>query len=213
MNLPRVAIIDDHSFYRHGVSLALRRLKFVEFAFEASDGLEFLEKQRKKPADIVLLDLIMSGMNGYDTLKNIKKEFPGTKIIILTMMDKDEIIQQFLDAGISGYLLKNIDYKGLSVALKAIINGHVYFSQELMSYFSRKLGEKDAKPKNEIKLTKRELEILNLIYNGFTNKEIAEKLFVSIRTITNHRYNLKIKTAAKNTAGLISYGLKNNLFK
>ncbi|HLO58697.1 MAG TPA: response regulator transcription factor [Bacteroidales bacterium] len=213
MNLPKVAIVDDHIFYRNGVALAIKRFSFVEFAFEASNGEEFIDKQQKKPADIVLLDVMMPGMNGYETLKTIKKDYPAIKTVILTMLDSDDTISHFIDAGVNGYLLKNIDNKGLATALKAVINGQVYYSQELMSYFTRKLGENNKKQKSQISLTSRELEILELIYNGFSNKEIADKLFVSVRTITNHRYNLKIKTESKNTAGLISFGLKNNLFK
>jgi DNA-binding NarL/FixJ family response regulator len=209
--LPRIAIVEDHSFYRNGLCLAIKRFKFAELAFEASNGQEFLEKQRKYPADIALMDVMMPVMNGYETALQAKKEFPGLKIIILTMLDEDDTIQQFIQAEVQGYLLKNIDYKRLETALKAVINGQNYYSEELMGYFTRKLRSDHANSRKKVSLTKREQEILQMVFEGLSNQEIADKLFISIRTVTNHRFNLNVKTGAKNTAGLISYGLKNKI--
>lgn len=211
--LPRIAVVEDHSFYRNGLCLAIKRFKFVEFAFDACNGKEFLEKQLRHPADIVLMDIMMPVMGGYDTVITAKKDFPNLKIIILTMLEDDEFIQQFVHAGVHGYLLKNIDTKGLEAALKAVMNGHNYYSEELMGFFTRKLREDPEKHSNMVKLTNRESEILQLIYEGLSNQEIADKLFISVRTVTNHRFNLKAKTNTKNTASLINYGLKNNLLK
>lgn len=211
--LPRIAVVEDHSFYRNGLCLAIKRFKFVEFAFDACNGKEFLEKQLRHPADIVLMDIMMPVMGGYDTVITAKKDFPNLKIIILTMLEDDEFIQQFVHAGVHGYLLKNIDTKGLEATLKAVMNGHNYYSEELMGFFTRKLREDPEKHSNMVKLTNRESEILQLIYEGLSNQEIADKLFISVRTVTNHRFNLKAKTNTKNTASLINYGLKNNLLK
>jgi DNA-binding NarL/FixJ family response regulator len=209
--IPRIAIVEDHDFYRQGLYLALKHFKFVEIAFEAVNGLDFLEKQRIKPADIVLLDIMMPVMGGYDTVIGIKKEFPDLKIIILTMLDEEDKITKFISAGVHGYLLKNIDINGLETALKAIIEGQHYYSRELMSFFARHIQSGNGSAKSEIKLSKRELEVLQLIYEGLSSQEIADKLFISVRTVTNHRYNLKAKASVKNTAGLISFGLKNKL--
>lgn len=208
--IPKIALVEDHSFYRKGLCLALKRFKFVEFAFDACNGKEFLEKQRKNPVDIVLMDIMMPVMGGYDTAVAVKKEFPDIKIVILTMLTDDEYIQQFIHIGVHGYLSKNIDTKGLETALKAVINGNHYYSEEIMGFFSRKLIQ-DNEKQESVKLTKRESEILLLIYQGLSNQEIADKLFISVRTVTNHRFNLKVKTATKNTASLINYGLKNKL--
>lgn len=129
----------------------------------------------------------------------------------MTMLDEDETIQKFIQAGVQGYLLKNIDNKGLETALTAVIEGKQYYSDELMSFFTRSLNQKTEKQTNRIKLTKREREILQLIFEGHSTQEIADKLFVSIRTVSNHRFNLNNKTGAKNTASLISFALKNKL--
>lgn len=209
----KIAVVEDHDFYRQGLCFALKRFKFVELAFEAINGIDFFEKQRKNPADILLLDIMMPGMGGYEIILESKKEFPDLKIIILTMLDEDENIKKFIEAGVHGYLLKNIDQKGLEIALKAIIEGQNYYSAELMSYFIRRIQSETGDLKKTIRLSKRELEILQLIYDGLSNQEIADKLFISIRTVTNHRYNLKAKASVKNTAGLISFGLKNKLIK
>jgi DNA-binding NarL/FixJ family response regulator len=127
------------------------------------------------------------------------------------MLDEDETIQKFVQAGVQGYLLKNINNKGLEIALKAVIEGHCYYSDELMNFFVRNLKGIEEKSTNQVKLTQRELEILKLIFDGLSNQEIANKLFISVRTVSNHRFNLHTKTGSKNTAGLISYGLKNKL--
>lgn len=209
--VPRIAVVEDHSFYRKGICLTLKRMKFVEFGFEAENGIEFLEKQRKNPADIVLLDIVLPQLSGYEILKAIKKEFKTLKVIVLTMMDQDDEIQKFIECGINGYLLKNIDHEVLEAALKAVIKGNTYFSVELMNFFTRKLHEEKKITPLLIKLTNREKEILQLIYEGYSSQEIADKLFLSLRTINNHRYKLKIKTSSKNTAGLIAFGLKNKL--
>ena len=211
--IPKIAVVEDHDFYRNGLCLALKRFKFVELVFEAINGKDFFEKQRKFAANIVLLDIKMPGMDGYEVVMEAKKEFPNLKIIILTMLDDDENIKKFIDATVQGYLLKNIDHKGLEVALKAIIEGQNYYSKELMSFFTRQLRTENNHSKNKVHLSQRELEILQLIYEGLSNREIADRLFISIRTVTNHRYNLMQKTDSKNTAGLISYGFKAKLLK
>lgn len=210
--LPKIALAEDHSFYRKGLCLALKRFKFVEFAFDACNGKEFLEKQRKNPVDIVLMDVMMPVMGGYETVVAVKKEYPDIKIVILTMLQDDAYVQQFVQLGVHGYLSKNIDTKGLETALKAVINGNHYYSEEIMGFFSRKISQEPERQESA-KLTKRETEILHLIYQGLSNQEIADKLFISVRTVTNHRFNLKVKTASRNTAGLINYGLKNKLLK
>ncbi len=207
----KIAIVDDHEFYRNGLVLALKHFKFVDIAFEATNGKEFLEKQEINPVDIVFLDLKMPVLDGYETILRAKEQFPKLKIIVLTMFEEDEYIRKSITAGVQGYLIKNIDQKTLKTALQYVLDGRSYFSNELMPFFTRELNEITQSTKNNIKLSKRELEILKLICEGFSNSEIAEKLFISIRTVNNHRANLKTKTKSKNTAALISYGIKNRI--
>ena len=205
-------MIDNHYFYRKGLYYTLKHLNFVKFAFNASSGKEFIEKQRKTPVDIVIMGVNASVIDEYNTVITLKKEYPATKIVILSMLKDDESIQQFVQAGIHGYLLKNIDNKMLEIALKAVINENYYYSEEVMGFFSRKV-QNEFSNQESIKLTKRESEILQLIYKGLTNNEIADKLFISIRTVTNHRFNLNSKTGTRNTVSLIHYCIKNKLLK
>lgn len=208
---PKIAVVESNCFYRRGLCITIQNFEFVELAFEAANGMEFFDKQLKTPADIVLIDTVLPVMDGHKVVQESKKLFPNVKIIILTAFDEDETIQQFMQECVHGYLLKNIDSRALEIAIKAVINGQECYSKELMEFFTRKHKERSEKPKNRSNLTKRELMILQLIFEGYTNQEIADKLFISIRTVTNHRFNLNVKTGAKNTAGLISFGLKNKL--
>jgi DNA-binding NarL/FixJ family response regulator len=210
---PKVMIVDDHEFFRTGLALAIKRLKFVELHFEAVDGQDFLHKQKEDPGDIVLMDIMLPKLGGYETVVESKRLFPQLKIIILTMREDDDQISKFLEIGVHGYLLKNIDQHLLEIALKAVIEGQNYYSKEVMSYVTRQLNANQNNKNRREQLSRRELEILQLIFDGLSDQEIANKIFVSIRTVTNHRYNLRIKTSAKNTAGLISYGLKHKLIK
>jgi DNA-binding NarL/FixJ family response regulator len=209
--LPKIAVVESNCFYRRGLCITIQNYEFAELAFEAANGMEFFDKQLKTPADIVLIDTVLPVMDGYRVVQESKKLFPDIKIIILTVLDEDETIQLFIQQSVQGYLLKNIDSRELELAIKAVINGQECYSKEVMDFFTRKHKERSANPKNRSNLTKRELLILQLIFEGYTNQEIADKLFISIRTVTNHRFNLNVKTGAKNTAGLISYGLKNKL--
>lgn len=209
--VPKIAVVESNCFYRRGLGITIQDYEFAELAFEAATGMEFFDKQLKTPADIVLIDTVLPVMDGYKVVQESIKLFPGLKIIILTALDEDETVQQFIQECVHGYLLKSIDNRELEIALKAVINGQECYSKELMEFFTRKHKEISAKQKNRSTLTKRELLILQLIFEGYTNQEIADKLFISIRTVTNHRFNLNAKTGARNTAGLISFGLKNKL--
>jgi DNA-binding NarL/FixJ family response regulator len=207
----KIAVIDDHYLYRLGICQTLKRIKFVELVFEAENVQDFIKKQRNNPAEIILLDINMPLMNGYETLRLVSHEFPTLKFIILALVDGEEHIDKILKVGVYGYLMKNIDKTELEVALKAIMKGQHYFCPEVLSYLSCKFNNALETSFNTSKLTKRENEILHLIYEGYSNREISEKLYISSYTVKNHRYNLKKKTKTRNVAGLISYGLKHNI--
>lgn len=138
---------------------------------------------------------------------------PGLKMIALSMFGEDAYLHQMIDAGVSGFLLKNINKEGLDRAIRCVLEGKNYYSEELMAIFARKYVEPAAKADPEAELTKRELEVLQLIAEGLTDQEIADKIFLSIRTINWHRANLISKTGSKNTVNLITYAIKNNLVK
>jgi len=207
-----IIIVDDHEIFRNGLKMVLNRLKYVNILAEASNGKEFLELLPDHHPDIVLMDIEMPVMNGIEATEKAMKEYPGLKIIALTMFNDDEYIQSMIDAGVKGFLIKNIKKDILDRALQEVNNGGNYYSQELMQFFTRRLTKEDDKSKeDELNITKREKEILQLMAEGMNNKEIADSLFVSERTIIGHKSNLLAKSGCKNTIGLLAYAIKNKL--
>ncbi len=159
------------------------------------------------------MDIKMPEMDGITATQKTIEKFPTIKIIALTMFGEEEYLESMLNAGAFGFLLKSIDKEGLFRAIQAVSEGRNYFSEDLMPYFTNKYLRKTKQKENEVSLTKREIEILNLVSKGLTNKEIADKLFISLRTVTNHRAKLNIKTGSKNTVNLLSYAIRNNLIE
>lgn len=207
----KIFIVDDHEIFRNGLKMVLGKLKYLNIIGEAGNGKEFLEKLESDLPDIVLMDIQMPVMNGIKATKQALKKHPDLKIVALTMFNDDEYIQSMIDAGVKGFLIKNIQKDILHQALQAIHNGGNYYSQELMEFFTKKITREDKTKKEVIDLTKRENEILQLMTEGLNNKEIADKLFVSERTIIGHKTNLMSKTGCKNTVGLLAFAIKNGL--
>jgi DNA-binding NarL/FixJ family response regulator len=210
-DLIKIIIVDDHEIFRNGLKMVLSKLKHVDVVAEASNGYDFLDIIRKTPTDIVLMDIEMPNLNGIDATAIALKEFPNIKVIALTMFNDDDYIQNMIDVGVKGFLLKNINKETLDKAIVKVFNGGNYFSEELFSFFTKHIKKEEKPKENEIKFTKREMEILQLLSEGLNNKEIAEILFVSERTIAGHKTNLLLKTGCKNAVSLLSYAVKNKL--
>jgi len=210
-DLVNIIIVDDHEIFRNGLKMVLSKLKYAHVVAEASNGIEFIDIIRHTPTDIVLMDIEMPGMNGIDATKLALKEFPNLKIIALTMFNEDDYIQSMMDAGVKGFLIKNINKDTLDRAIRAVSDGGNYFSEELFKFFTKQVKKEESQIKEELNFTKREKEILQLLVEGLNNKEIADILFVSERTIVGHKTNLLAKTGCKNTISLLSYAIKNKL--
>jgi len=207
----RIIIVDDHEFFRSGVKMVINKLKYAKVVAEASNGKEFLEVIKDKEADIILMDIEMPIMNGIEATKKALEDYPDLKVVALTMFNDEEYIDRMVDAGASGFLLKNISKEILDQALQSIASGNTYYSPELWEYFSKKISQEKKAGEMEQQFTKREMEILTLICDGLSNKEIADKLFISERTVVGHKSNLLAKTNTKSTIGLLSYAIKNKL--
>ncbi len=207
----RIIIVDDHEFFRSGVKMVINKLKYAKVVAEASNGKEFLEVIKDKEADIILMDIEMPIMNGIEATEKALEEYPDLKIVALTMFNDEEYIDRMVDAGASGFLLKNISKEILDQALQSIASGNTYYSPELWEYFSKKISQEKKAGEMEQQFTKREMEVLTLICDGLSNKEIADKLFISERTVVGHKSNLLAKTNTKSTIGLLSYAIKNKL--
>lgn len=206
-----IAIVDDHEIFRKGLKMVLGKLKSIKVIIEASDGEDFISNLKEYPdIDIVLMDIEMPKMNGIEATKQALTINKNLKVIALSMFKDDEYVQSMIDAGVKGFLIKNINKDILEKAITAVASGNVYYSEELWGFFTKQLNQEN-KSKLDIQITKREKEILKLLYEGLTNKEIAEQLFVSERTVIGHKTNLLSKTGCKNAIGLISFALKNRI--
>jgi DNA-binding NarL/FixJ family response regulator len=207
----KIIIVDDHEIFRNGLKMVLGKLKYIHVVAEASNGQEFLDIIRTTPVDIVLMDIEMPVMNGIDATNQAMKELPELKVIALTMFNDNNYIQSMMDAGVKGFLIKNINKETLERAIKMVYGGGSYYSEELFDYFTKQISKDDSIVKTEIKLTHREKEILQLLCEGLGNKQIADMLFVSERTVIGHKSNLFAKTGCKSTISLLSYAIKNKL--
>lgn len=208
--LIRVIIVDDHEIFRSGLKMVINKLGYAKVVAEAADGAEFLRLLEQEETDLVLMDIEMPVMNGIEATRKAIEKYPGIKIIALTMFKEDAYIQSMIEAGVKGFLIKNIRKEVLDRALQAVYNGKTYYSEELWDYFTKSVS-KEEKIESDLSLTRRELEVLALLAEGLNNKEIADRLFVSERTIVGHKSNLMAKTNTKNTVSMLAYAIRNGL--
>lgn len=208
----RIMLVDDHQMFRSGLRFLLNDIPEVKVVGEASNGIEFLEKASQEIIDIVLMDINMPDMNGIEATRKALQLFPKIKIIVLSMHGEEEYYDQMVEAGVKGFLLKNSDAQELNTALQTVIQGGTYFSQELLVGILDK-KKKQQQQSNLVKLTQRELEVLKFICEGFCNNDIAEKLFISQRTVDRHRANLLSKTGCRNSTSLVMYAVKNKIIE
>ncbi len=208
----RIIIVDDHEFFRRGLVLVLSKLKYIEVVGEVANGLDFTSFIDNCEADIVLMDISMPGLNGIEATRLALEKHPHLKIIALSSHEDEKNLEAMIDAGAKGFMLKNIDKDTLDHALQVVAQDKPFFSEEFMPFFAKKYFTEKNQPVNTI-ITKRELEVLESIALGFSNQEIADKLFISLRTVTNHRAALYQKTGVNNTAGLLAFGIKNKWIK
>ncbi len=211
-NSVKIIIVDDHEIFRNGLKMVLGKLDYVDVVGEAANGQDFLDLIRKVTCDIVLMDIEMPIMSGIDATIIALKEYPDLKVISLTMFTDDNYIQSMMDAGVKGFLVKNINKDTLNKAITTVAAGGNYYSEELFKFFTQKLNKKE-EPKNtdEVKFTSREKEILQLLSEGLSNKEIADILYVSERTVVGHKSNMLAKTGCKSAISLLAYALRHKL--
>jgi DNA-binding NarL/FixJ family response regulator len=213
MNKIRVLIADDHKIFRDGIISILEREKDMEVVGEASNGLEVLERISKTTVDVLVLDIDMGKPNGIEITGTIKRDYPDTRILVLTMMGLRDFIIHALEAGATGFLLKNAGKDEVLTAIRSVAKGDSYFSREVSAILIEHLS----KPRTsrhriaDIPLSAREIEVLKLIAQEYSNPEIARELFISIRTVDTHRRNLLEKLGVKNTAGLVKYAIQKGL--
>ena len=205
-----LAIVDDHQIVIDGIKSLLNGHASFEVAIETTDPLLMKGLLEKNPVDILLTDVMMPGMDGAELAKTVHKHFPQIKILALSMSGQGDLVNQMIDeASISGYVLKNISKQELLKALEKISAGGIYFSDEVLSEML-KVSERK-KLSEEAHLTQREIEIIKLIEKEYSNKKIADSLFLSERTVETHRKNIFRKTKTSSLIGLIKYAYEHKL--
>ncbi|MFO7799615.1 response regulator [Rhodohalobacter sp.] len=209
----KILLADDHKIVRDGIKLMLEPQAGIDVVDEAENGEKALEILKDQIVDIVVMDINMPIMDGITATKKIKEKYPDVKVLALTMSNDDLHIRQMIQAGASGYIMKSAGRKELKDAIDAITEGKHYFSDEATESIMMDLvkGKGKSTGPDPIHITDRELEVLELIVQEHTNQEIAEKLYISSRTVDAHRRNLLQKTGARNTAGLVKYAFQHNL--
>lgn len=209
MNPITILLADDHDVVRKGMKMLLEDETEVKVIGEASDGLEAIEKVKMLMPNIVILDLTMPRMTGIEAAKIISEDYPAVKILIFSMHHNREYIVSSVENGANGYLLKDTGKEELMKAIKVVSDGRKYFPPEISEVIIDELLAKNASNQDNSgkpifqKITPKEKQILGMIVQGFNSREIADKLFLSIRTVDNHRANMMKKTKAKNTADLV----------
>lgn len=210
----KIYIVDDHKLFREGLKLLLSTQDFIQHIYEASNGQEFIENLSLIDCDIVLMDIEMPEMNGILATEKALKMRPDLKVIVLSMYGDEQYYYKMVDAGVKGFVLKSSGIEKVITAIHKVADGENYFSEELLVNILNSLRDNNNKaepdiPDNEI--SERELEILYQVCLGLSNQEIADKLFISKRTVDKHRANLLSKTGCRNTAALVMYAIKNKI--
>ena len=205
-----LGIVDDHQIVIDGLKSLLQGHDRFNVVIECTQPFQMLDLLEKKAIDILLTDIMMPGMNGAELSKAVHQKFPGIKILALSMSGQGDLVNQMInDADISGYVLKNIGKQELILALEKIAAGGIYFGEEVLKEMNR--ASEIKKTNEEIKLTNREIEIIGLIEKEMSNKQIAEKLFLSERTVETHRKNIFRKTNTSSLIGLVKYAYEHKL--
>lgn len=206
MEKTKIAIVDDHQILRAGLKVLLQCIDNIDIVIEASNGKEFIEQLEVSIPDLVIIDINMPVMNGAEAVKIARKKFPDLKVIVLSMNREEHYFKTMNDLGVDGYIIKESDYEELEHAIETVLKGGKYFSQELL------LSLVNNRPAHmKINLSDREQEILNYLCKGFSANEIAEKLFISPRTVEKYRSDLLLRTESANSISLVVFAIKNGL--
>lgn len=205
----RIILADDHEIVRAGLRRLLSIDKSIIILDEARNGAEAIELVKYHKPDIALLDILMPKMSGIEAAKQIRKEVPDTLIVILTAFEDSTHVERALEAGANAYLAKDISAKDLVEALDGVFEGERVFSKSILKILEKRFEPTKEEDSKSVQISKREQEILNYVAMGKTSSEIADELFISVRTVQSHRSNIMQKLGIKNAAGLIRYAVYN----
>lgn len=209
----KVMITDDHSLIREGIKQLLEFDKTIEIVEEASDGIECLDKLKNIRPDVLLLDINLPKMNGIEVFEEIKKNNMDVKVIMLTVHNEIEYLIKAVDMGVDGYLLKDVETSEIVKAINTVLAGETYIQPSLVPSLNSRLVNRSIDSEKIDSLTKRELEVLILVASGMFNKEIANTLNISERTVKNHISNIFKKLEVSDRTQAAVFAIKNNLYK
>lgn len=209
----KIIIVDDHEIFRKGLVNTLEKLDNIKVIGEADSAVTLMQLLNEKKPDIILMDINMPGIDGIEATKMVLDKYPGIKISALTYYGEEELLEEMLNAGAIGFILKSIDGKNIEFAIRELYKGKNFFSPELMRSFAEKYISPVEEKNTSRMLTKREMEILNLIAKGLSSKEIGAKLNISKRTVDGHKQKIFLKTGTNNIAALIIFAVKNKLIE
>ncbi|MCF6170649.1 MAG: response regulator transcription factor [Bacteroidales bacterium] len=205
-----ILLVDDHQIIIDGLRALVNSVEGMHVIGDANNGKEAIEMLKVLDADVVLMDIDMPVMNGLDATKAIKDQPGKTRVIILSMHCDSGMVKELIGIGADGYLMKNTSKDELIEAITKVASGQQYFAADVTLSLLKE-NTPSTQSKLAAELTKREREILGLIADGFSNKEIGEKLFISHRTVDTHRSNLMKKLEVNNIAGLVGFAIKNGI--
>jgi len=210
-----IVVVDDHALFREGIRFVLSQIEGFSVIGEASNGVEFLDLLRTVDPDIVLLDISMPEMDGIVAAELALQKYPKLKIITLSSYGQEAYYYKMIKAGVLGFVQKKADKSELEDAIRQVYKGENYFPQDILRKLIVKVGSEgeNSLVTSEIFISKREKEVLLLICQGYSNTEIANELFISPKTVDNHRTNLLSKTNTRNAPNLVMFAIKNKLIE
>lgn len=208
----KIALVDDHTLFRTGLAGLLSQHDGYDVVSDVGSGEEFLALLPNLDVDVVFMDISMPGIDGGETTRRALVERPDLRIITLSMYGDDQYYTRMVECGASGFLLKDSDIDEVYAAVDSVVAGDSYFSPQLLGSLTRNMSRQPLlNVSDEDALSEREIEILVEVCRGLSNQEIADKLFISKRTVDKHRANILEKTGCKNTANLVVFAIKNHL--
>lgn len=210
-NITKIALVDDHTLFRTGLAGLLSQHDGFEVVADVGSGEEFLAMLPSLDVDVVFMDISMPGIDGAETTRRALAERPELRIVTLSMYGDEHYYTRMMESGASGFLLKDSDIEEVYNAVEVTMAGDSYFSSALLGTLTRNMSMLAVDEPDDDALSNREVEILVEVCRGLSNQEIADKLFISKRTVDKHRANIMEKTGCKNTANLVVYAIKNHL--
>lgn len=212
-----ILIADDHAMFADGIASILKNEQSLQVVGTCIDGPSAIEFLKNNKVDILLLDVNLPGMSGIDVCKEVTNNYKDTKVLAISMFNEESFVSEILNNGAMGYILKNTGREELLKAIDTVLSGKSYFSDDvtqtiMKGLMKQRTSSKQSKPELP-KISRREKEVLELIMKEHTTQEIADQLFISLKTVESHRSNLLAKLNARNTAGLVRIAMEYNLLE